>query len=716
MLRHYPSMKKFVKLTSYFLILLSIFSCRKNLEGPKWDTEILTPIIKTELKIQNLVDSSEFLQTTTDHQLAIVYSNDVYSLETPLSSLVELSIDPFEDIFTIDNLELGNQKIQDSIKLGDIPLPSGISIGDGGEVPIALFNFLTNLAGTAGRLELPTSTNEVDISTFLVEAVLSQAFLDVTIENSTDFDINDLSYEIRNKVGGQLLVSAVIPTIPAGTTYENLNQDLIAQIGSNPVRGELEIVIQSANITIPAGEPSVTFNFADFIAFDATLRDIKVINADAIFPPQEIVNSVDLTDLITEGDVELTFVKVDTGIVNLQAFSSFPTDVEFDYEIPNLEKDGNTFSFSSVIDNSFTSSLNRKDTNFFFNEFDFTLSATDGTTFKNANAFLSKTIGRLRATPGIVNISLDDTLGVKIDVTKIVPSYARGYLGRDTTNVVDTISIDLINGLSGNLNFENVDLELSVDNQLGIDAIVVINSLVSKNTKTGQQVTYSGSQGPYPILPATENGNTFNTTNSVIQISDAEALVNILPDQFIFDLDIIINPIGNDGSYSNFIHSNASIFSKLNLNIPLEISSASVSLQDTVELTGGSLASSSNIIVPEEFKGGTLSFLVENGFPLDAEIKIFFLNDAGFTIDSLVSSQKVEAGVIDNTTGLVTARTKSRLDFPDIDAFRINAMLSATKIVFVSNLETTGNNPIKILDTYGMDIQLVGDFGYTIKN
>ena len=694
-------MKKFVPYIYCFSVLLLSISCRKNLDPPHWDVKALTPIIRTSVSIENLIDSSDVLEVDENNQINIVYEDSLYQLDPPLDELIDLSIDPFETIFTIDQLELGDQSINDSIFLEEfsvvdgIPFIGEIVIPDTSEIDNVLLGFLGEVSET-----IP-----INISDFFEEAVLNEAYFDLTIHNSTGFDLVNLNYSIENADDGLVLITNSIPRIEAGELYTDLNQNLIDQIGDNAIKGDLNIILSGITLELPANQASTFFYYSDFLAFDVTLRDLSVVSAKAQFPAQEIVNQTNIADLNAENDVQITFMRIDTGIVNLKAFSTIPTDVHVDYTIHGLSKDGETFNLQATIDNEFSSSLNQKDTNFFFNIYDFDVTAPG----YEYNAIESSTIGTIDATDGIIDLSLEDTIGVEIEVTKIKPSYVRGFIGMDTTNIQDTIDIELIDGISGNINFSNISLEIEIDNQIGVENAIYINNLTAINSATGQTETFTGVTGPYSINPAQESGENYVEVKSILNIEGTENLLSILPDQIAFDLDIIINPNGNDGTYSNFIHSGAGLNSTININIPLEISGSSITLSDTIDF------SETDIEYPEGYKGGTLTMLVDNGFPLDAGLELYFYSIDSVKTDSLISDDVVLAAETDPLTGEVSQNTESTIVFENITESRLQNILSAETIIVNSQFESSSLSNIKILSSYTLDLQLLGDFTYNTK-
>lgn len=702
-------MNRNIKLIRSFLaslaVLAIVFSCRKNRLEPSWDTKMLVPLATSSLKISNLVKDTSLVKQDNDGLLSIAYSNEVYALENPLDSMVSLLIAPFKEKITLQSIALGEQKINQSYKLGDLiaQLPAAYpKPSDGSNLPAAFMPLINQ--GLAG---VTNSSSKLDLSEFLVEAFPKQMLFDINIENHTSFDIVGLEYEIKNTVSGVVLVQDVIPLISAQTTYEKLDRDLMDQIGNNAVTGFLTVSYGGFQLQVPSGQTSSKINYSDYLALNAKIHSIEVIKAKAQFPAQEVINSSQLVDVYADNQVELKFARIQEGVVNVKSWSSIPTDIFFTYTVPNLSTNGKNFSFSSSIDDSYSSSQNAKDTNFLFNNYEFDFTVNKAPHFKEFNGFVNDVVGYIDSTKGIIELSLEDTVSLDIQVTKIKPSYVRGYLGSSVEHVKEKIKVDVFKNASGKINFEKVELSMSILNDIGVNAMIQIYSIKARNTTTGATEEYLGGKGPFIINRATESGLTYNRATSSIVLDNAANLLSILPDEFEIDMELYLNPNGNDLSYQDFIHSGASVKAILNINIPL---SGSV---DSLTLQSYNPVDFENINVPEGFKEGIVSLVIENGFPLEASLEVSFVNNSGAVIRSLITNDKITAATLDPLTKKVIANSKQRFDFV-FDNFELNS-LSSTQQLQVKAVFDTANKSVKIYDSYTLDVQVVADFGYQIK-
>lgn len=121
-----------------FLFPALFLSCRKDIGNAEWDTDIISPLINTELSLNNLIADS-LIHTQNDSSVVLVYDNTLYQVS--IDSLVEfpdsithqyfhipvsLTANPGQMVFNLTdnkNLNLGDAKLtQARIKSGSIVL------------------------------------------------------------------------------------------------------------------------------------------------------------------------------------------------------------------------------------------------------------------------------------------------------------------------------------------------------------------------------------------------------------------------------------------------------------------------------------------------------------------------------------------------------------------------------------------------------------------
>ncbi|MGP8216284.1 MAG: hypothetical protein ACLQQ4_12010 [Bacteroidia bacterium] len=106
---------KRVKIVFALLVLscvIGIISCRKGMI-PSWDTQILAPLIKTTLGINNLVTNTTITTNAADSSVTLVFTDSLYTLN--LDSLL---------------------KIPDTTLVYSYPSPPNLNIAPGGALPL----------------------------------------------------------------------------------------------------------------------------------------------------------------------------------------------------------------------------------------------------------------------------------------------------------------------------------------------------------------------------------------------------------------------------------------------------------------------------------------------------------------------------------------------------------------------------------------------------
>ena len=111
---------------------------------------------------------------------------------------------------------------------------------------------------------------------------------------------------------------------------------------------------------------------------------------------------------------------------------------------------------------------------------------------------------------------------------------------------------------------------------------------------------------------------------------------------------------------------------------------------------------------------GTFNIYANNGFPIDAGLKIFFLNENNIAVDSVTSLPPVKAASLD-INGRVSEKRLSTLSFT-ADENKMHNIYFAKKAVFRAEFTTMpAGNFLKIYSDYSIDFKLVGDLNYAVQ-
>lgn len=692
---------KIFKISLAFSIIL-LYSCKNKLDEANWNTQVLTPIAKSSLSMSDLSDDSS-LVSNDDNSVSIVYSSELYSVK-PLDTLINLEVPLFTREITLESLELGSQTVSDTLVLGEIMEPV---LADFNPIAAALF-WVTPLP-TDQDFPFPIPDFEpttIDVSDFFKEAVLTQGTLNFSLSNQLQLDITSLDIEIRNTISQTVIYSESFTNIPSGSQVQR-TIDLAAQMNGQPIEGELEAEITNVSMNWASdADSTIVFQREEYVAINLGIEDVKVQSADAIFPAQNVIDTRDTVGLLGLDGIELTRALLSDGFVQVTVRSTIPSDLDMVYEIPSAtDFDGDTFRFETIAEAAPIGGSVSYDSNFYFDGYYFDLTGDDGT---YTNTFYNWITGSIEPTPEPIPLSLDDTLEISLQVKDMEASYVEGYMGNEVYSVgPETENIDLpISVGEGELTFENVKMTVVFENELGIPAAITLSQLTGINAESGNSSSLSPLPGVFKIDAATKVGDSIQPTTSRFEINNAADVFNIFPNQIRYALDVQLNPDGNSG-YSNFAYVQNGIKVSLEIEVPLAVNANNLALSDTIDFNQNSTTN------PEEIKGGILSFIVYNGFPMYVDFDLYFLDESLTVIDSLVSNDLILAAPVDDD-GIVSESRRSKIDF-SVPESRLSNILSSKKIVLSAVLDTESGEHYTFYEHYMLDFTLVGDFEYKVS-
>jgi hypothetical protein len=326
---------------------------------------------------------------------------------------------------------------------------------------------------------------------------------------------------------------------------------------------------------------------------------------------------------------------------------------------------------------------------------------------------------------GSLSLSAPDVLSsAEVSFKQIIPYYAKGYFGT-TTKVYgpENIAFPVFNKIvSGNLNLQNVSVNLSISNSFGIDASLELTQLSSYNSRTNTTVNLTDNAiigSTIHINRAVETNNPATPVDpSVMNFAITPSNSNILawfdnlPTAVGYALQVETDPLGNISGSNDFAYYGYGINSVINISIPLSLIANNLTLADTL---GVNFAGAGQSV--QHVKSGTLTLYASNGFPFSAGLQLYLLNQNGAISDSLfIPVQTILPAPINNITGKVTSPQNSTLTI-SLDASRTQELFNTKRIILYArfNMGSAPSSFIKIYDYYQLGIKMVGNFDYQIN-
>ena len=212
------------------------------------------------------------------------------------------------------------------------------------------------------------------------------------------------------------------------------------------------------------------------------------------------------------------------------------------YNIPSLTKNGIPFTSGDMIVPEATS--NELTTfSFDFQGYVLDLTGQEGrlggdtvnTIYTEAYTFIDYT-----GTVEEINQSDSFYSFIEFDLTT---EYAKGYIGKDTIDFgPEIITTDIFNIIeSGDIDLEEASMNIHINNYIGADAIMKINSLSALNDDLEVSAMIDGNMYDIQRASLTSN-NSIIPTNTQINI-DADEIIEILPSKINTSATFYVNPM-----------------------------------------------------------------------------------------------------------------------------------------------------------------------------
>jgi len=509
---------------------------------------------------------------------------------------------------------------------------------------------------------------------------------------SEDFDFNKLAQLEWNPkmavplVSSELSMMDMIKQTGDSSNFEIDNQGFVTLV----YKDRLFTIKPMADFVIPPSSFSISHTFTALEAaaigsgtpFSIPFQqDIKLTPADSIRIDSLIYGKGDLT-LTISGNV------TNNGSIALS--------------IPDAKKNG------VALNATFTPLANGvKTIDLSGYKFDLTKVAGKPSTFR-----LSATITITNSPAGSITTgkTINFNFAQNTESIKVISGYlGRFYLIKDQK----AVNINLFNNAFkiGTFNLENPYFIFTFRNSIGLPVNLKFTDLSGKSSEDGTIVNLVPNAGiPNPINvisplygdpdPVKVSTLRIDNVGTGGKISD---LLNALkPGFLIYNLYSLTNPNGDVSE--NFLRDSSKLEVDVEFGLPLSGYVKDFAIQDTFDFKFDNI---------EDIESLMIRTIIDNEFPLEAKMQVYF-TDANFVkLDSLVTTPTpadqiiIRAAQVNLTTGQLLSSTKKITDF-NLPKTRINKIVGAEKILVKALLNTSGSatQNIKIYDFYKMSVKI----------
>ena len=675
-----------------FIYFIISSSCKHELETPSWDVDIITPLVTTQVTIDkiNIEDSLLEIQSNDSGLVSLVFNDDLTDIN-------------FDSLINIDTQVPGKTERLESINFPTINISDTITLGDLIST-IPLGSILFPNGGTASIPSLPNAissdTFNINASEYFETMTLIDGILIFEIKNKLPTDISNVDCSLINSINQNIIASFNFPLILSGSSQIDTVQLTGLTIDKN-----IDAVIN--NIDVNASNGNVSINYSDGLISKIKLKNLQIDEATAYFPKQEL--SQNLTETSFDlGDAQITEIGIKTGLVNIHLVSTIQDTGRIIYNIPSLSKNGIPFSTEKIV----PTTISGESTIYQFNFEDYVLDLKGksgrigGDT---VNTIYSELYTYIDSTGELVTLNKEDSFYYHTEFI-FTPKYALGYLGTDTISIgPEIIESNIFNNIiNGELDLDKTNLSIEIENYFGADAIMIFNNLESINSNTGEN----------SLAGLDQNGNNFighnydinrailNSINPEPNISasntsiilDSDEILNILPDKINTSFDVYLNPNG-PATVQDFLFTDYPLDASIQLKVPLNIIANNLQLLDTAKID---IDENENIEIEKIF------LKIENGFPINCNVNIIFLDNNQNVIDTLFKNQQIISGVFEDN--LVIEKSISLLECANVN------LNNVSRIVFDATFLTENiNNHVSIYNDYSIDFILSTKFSTRVN-
>jgi hypothetical protein len=685
----------------YIIVIIVFFlSCKKDNSKPSWDIDYIGPLAHTTMTISDIIKDS-VLQINNDSTVSLVYKDSFYgmSIDT-IFSIVDTSI---EYTAKLSDLKINDIIESDRVSLGDIAQKDYDENGPGGSLYTAIMNGQnTGLPVNIDAIPPQTYSDiNIDATDYFETMTLEYAVIDIEIDNQLPIPITNVVFELRNSVGGEIIINESYATIASGETVNS--QKILTNF---TIEG---LMLGNVSLESPGGT-SVIVDTSKAVTATINVHDIKIISALARFPNQDII---DLDDklVLDINPMQLNFIETKEAYINVEVFNTLPEEIHFNYTMPEAKKNSVPLSFSGTVP-----AANGSTDGYYHNIID--LSGYDinftGLAYDTVNTLNYTLSASIDSSGNLIPLSLNDSIYLKSKFYDVTPNFAEGWFGNDTIFETGISEIESIEELANaQIDFDEAKLTVTTENGIGVQGAVRFNNVKAINSNTGNQASLNipSQYTPFDIDKATNTGSSaipainsmfLNATNS-----NTNEVVNVIPNSIEYDIDFYLNhnqsppPLGTG---TDFVYYGDEIKANIEIEIPLSLIASNLVLNDTVDL---------DIDNVNEIESGKFYLFAYNGFPLDADIQVYLLDDSLNIVDSLFNSNTiVYAANIDPTSNRVEETTKSKFAIP-MDKERFDLFIRTKKLRIKSVFKTQPQSEhVQIYSDYTIEFKLTGDFSY----
>lgn len=442
---------------------------------------------------------------------------------------------------------------------------------------------------------------------------------------------------------------------------------------------------------------------------DTTISNEFVVPVGSITIPQGVVFYRDTNRISYKlKDIGLTFAEIRESLISVDLLNTIDEKILFRYSILSATLDGDTFRVEELIDAN-----DNFETEFNLDGYDIDFTGLNGDKVNTLITTVEIMIDPNAASPH--TFQAGDKFALDIIFRKIVPEYTRGYFGQQQSLFSDSTEIDLFSSID----FEMLDLtefevRMMVDNGVGTDLQLSLDRIGSYNSESnvgvnlnhsvvGTNLQFSRAIDLHPSqndVKHTQKEFVFDEDNS-----NLDELLELKPDNLIFDLDLEINPLGNVSLGNDFVYYGHDLGAYLSVDVPLKVGVRGLVLSDTFDFN---IADSGDNVQFDPLNEGRLILYLNNGFPIEGTVQLILLDEDDIILDSLFDAPAaIQSGIPVQGSATVSS-TESVIEI-GVSQAKLESLNETRRVLLKSILGTNEGEVTSIYDNGTISFKLLAD-------
>ncbi len=443
---------------------------------------------------------------------------------------------------------------------------------------------------------------------------------------------------------------------------------------------------------------------------DTTITNVFVTLFPIALSPGQQFNTLPPSELnfnIGNG-VALKKVDVRTGILTVKFSNTVAEPLDLKYVIQSATKNGQPFTVLETVPPGQNSLIK----SYKLDGYSLNMRGLSGTVY---NTIAQAYTVSLNANSNSVTATAGQGAKIELNYSKIVPDYVEGYFGQQTVALkLDTVRLDLIKNFDANgFSLNSATFNFNILNQFGAEFTGNLFNIKSINNTTVVALT-TAALSNININRASKIGSTIYQTVKSVSLTTANSniapFLSNLPNKLSYQGSIIVNPLGNLSGFNDFAFYNTGLNVTADINIPMRFNA------NYFKLTSNTAVDFTNVKQLDRVNFGDFILSASNGYPFNAELQAYMLDENKQIIDSLFTptSNIIVKGVTD-AQNIVTLPTFTKLKVP-FTKTKIENLRKTKSLKIITYFRMPPNPPnIKIYENYSFDINIVAELNYNAK-